>query len=334
MELPDALQQAIDERGQSLGLRSLIEAREELTQRYRSSHQPFITSDAQREAYLITRLPATYAAIYTVLQAIREQTPALNIKSVLDLGAGPGTAMWAICEHWPHLEQITLIEKDFALAKLGKGLASYSPHPAIRNAHWEITDLEKERPIGDYDLVLFSYSIGELPPSFLLPLTEAYRNKAKQLFIVIEPGTPIGFERIRLIRRHLIDLGGHLIAPCPHQLDCPMADGDWCHFSVRIPRSFLHRRLKGGSLGYEDEKFSYVASTQVPFALPSSRILNHPLRHSGHIKLKLCTNQGVQWPIISKKNKELYQLARKREWGEVFSFDQLQRENKKREEER
>lgn len=332
MQLPEALQQAIQERAQSFGLRPLFEAREELTQRYRSSHQQFITKDAQREAYLITRLPATYAAIYATLKAIREQAPTLEIKSVLDVGAGPGTAMWALCEHWPAIEQITLIEKDLSFANLGKMLALNSPYEVIRKAHWEIGDIEKEQPSASYDLVIFSYSIGELPSSCLLPLTEAYQKRAKQLFVVIEPGTPMGFERIRLIRRHLIDLGGHLIAPCPHQLACPMADGDWCHFSARIPRSSLHRRLKGGSLGYEDEKFSYVAATRSPFSLPSSRILSQPLHHSGHIKLKLCTDQGVQWPIVSKKRKELYQLARKRDWGDVFPFDQFQREKKEKEE--
>lgn len=320
MELPEALQQALHERTQSFGLRSLVEAREELTQRYRSSHSQFIANEAQREAYLIARLPATYAAIDRTLRAIREQAPSLEIKSILDLGAGPGTAMWALCEHWPSIEQITLVEKDLAFVELGKELASHSPHLAIRQACWEKGDLEKGLPSGNYDLILFSYSIGELPPSFLLPLTEASYKIAKQLFIIIEPGTPVGFERIRLIRRHLIDLGGHLIAPCPHQLACPMAGGDWCHFSARIPRSSLHRRLKGGSLGYEDEKFSYVAATKHPFPLPSSRILSPPSHHSGHVKLKLCTDKGVQQPIISRKSGELYQLARKRAWGDVFPF--------------
>lgn len=85
-----------------------------------------------------------------------------------------------------------------------------------------------------------------------------------------------------------------------------------------MERSSLHRRLKGGTLGYEDEKFSYVAATKKPFSLPTSRILSQPSRHSGHVELKLCTPEGVQQPTISKKMGSLYKQARKADWGDVF----------------
>lgn len=97
-----------------------------------------------------------------------------------------------------------------------------------------------------------------------------------------------------------------------------MAGGDWCHFSARVERSSLHRRLKGGTLGHEDEKFSYVAATKHAFPFPASRVLREPVRHSGHVILKLCTEEGVKQPTISKKMGELYKQARKVEWGDVF----------------
>ena len=54
--------------------------------------------------------------------------------------------------------------------------------------------------------------------------------------------------------------------------------GDWCHFAVRLACSVEHRRLKGGQLAYEDEKFSSVAMTRVPERWPASRIVRRPVR--------------------------------------------------------
>jgi ribosomal protein RSM22 (predicted rRNA methylase) len=319
MQIPTSLQMAIDQVTQSLGLRQLMEAREELTKRYREPRagSQLITTDAQRQAYVISRLPATYAAIQATLSAIQERAH-LAIKSVLDLGAGPGTGMWAMCENFSEVEKVTLFEKDLALLTIGKQLAQFSEQIAIRLADWQEVDLEKLSDLPAHDCILLSYSIGELNPQKIEPFIDLCWKSAKQLLLIVEPGTPAGFERIRLIRRQLIDRGAHLIAPCPHHLACPMEGGDWCHFAARIERSSRHRQLKGGSLGYEDEKFSYVAATKIPFPLPASRILRQPLRHSGHIVLKLCTPEGVQYPTVSKKMGALYKQARKAEWGDTF----------------
>jgi ribosomal protein RSM22 (predicted rRNA methylase) len=320
MQLPHCLQSAIDHVTESLGIKQLMKAREELTRRYRQpSSSQFMTTDVQRQAYVVSRLPATYAALQSALRAIQERAD-LSIRSVLDLGAGPGTAMWAACENFPEIETVTLVEKDSALSHIGKRLAQFSQHSAVRSANWLEADLEQLKDLPTHDLIILSYSIGELKPQTTESLMHLCWHSAKQLLLVVEPGTPIGFERIRLMRRHLIEWGAYLIAPCPHHVACPMAGGDWCHFSARVERSSLHRRLKGGSLGHEDEKFSYVAATKTAFPFPASRVLRQPVRHSGHIILKLCTDEGVQQRTISKKMGELYKQARKVEWGDVFSL--------------
>lgn len=315
MNLPEQLQKAIEAITENFATRDISEARKELSERYRKQKQNFITSEEQRCAYLAARLPATYAAVYHTMQEVQSRAPDSGIKTLLDLGAGPGTAMWAACEVFPLIEQITLMELDQDLASLGKRLASFSEHQSIREALWKPEDLTRPSAYEQHDLVVLSYSIGELPAASIKPLIEACWQATKQFLVIIEPGTPAGFERIRSIRSHLIALGSHLVAPCPHANACPMTGGDWCHFSQRIERSSLHRRLKEGSLGYEDEKFSYVAVSKTFCPLPRGRVLRHPLKRSGHTNVTLCTLEGVKQEVISKRNPELYKLARKWEWG-------------------
>ncbi len=94
------------------------------------------------------------------------------------------------------------------------------------------------------------------------------------------------------------------------------AAGDWCHFSQRLQRSAEHRRAKGGSLGYEDEKFSYFVAAKAAVELPRARIVRHPLKHKGHVQLVLCTPEGLRRQTVSKSQNEAYREARDARWGD------------------
>lgn len=320
MFLPEELQQAIEAEVEPYGWQEMTEAREDLTDRYRQRTQKgrFMSTEAHRYSYVVTRMPATYAVVVTVLEEIKARLPDLEIKSVLDLGAGPGTAMWAASEVFPSIQKITLIEQDDQLMALGKRLASYSQNPAIATADWQPGNLEALTIKGSYDLIILSYSVGELSTQAIPKLMQACWD-AGQLLVVIEPGTPKGFGVIHDIRTQLIALQSHMVAPCPHTVACPMAQaGDWCHFAARVDRSFLHRRLKGGTLPYEDEKFSYVSVSKFPAQLPQTRVLRPPLKRSGHVCLTLCTAEGLKHETVSKRSPELYKQAKKLEWGSVY----------------
>ena len=96
------------------------------------------------------------------------------------------------------------------------------------------------------------------------------------------------------------------------------AVGDWCHFAARVERTAIHRQIKGGALGHEDEKFSYVVFSRMPFATASTRIVRHPQKRSGHVQLRLCTSQGLRDQIIGKSQKEIYKRARVAAWGDPW----------------
>lgn len=320
MHLPPFLQQAIEKLVESLKGEALLQAREELSQRYLTPHQknPYMTSHAQRISYIATRMPATYAVISNVIKILQAQMPEFNPQTLLDLGSGPGTALWAVGPLFPSLSQATLVERDQELITIGEQLALGHEERKI-DVEWKIANLENTPEFSPHDLVVFSYSLGELSKEKMEEIVQQAWRKTNHVLLLIEPGTPAGFERIRRLRELLIEKGGYMIAPCPHSNTCPLAENDWCHFSSRLERTSLHRLLKKGALGYEDEKYSYVAFAKEPVPLPSYRILRHPEHHSGHHRLTLCSREGIEKKIFSKKMGALYKETKKLEWGASFS---------------
>ncbi|AYG83227.1 hypothetical protein DWB77_05423 [Streptomyces hundungensis] len=138
--------------------------------------------------------------------------------------------------------------------------------------------------------------------------------------VIVEPGTPDGYARIIEARDRLIAAGLHIAAPCPHSAACPIEPGtDWCHFSARVSRSSLHRQVKGGSLAYEDEKFSYLAATRFPPEPAAARVIRRPQIRKGQVLLELCTAQEqLRRETVSKRHGTLYRAARDAEWGDSW----------------
>ena len=100
-----------------------------------------------------------------------------------------------------------------------------------------------------------------------------------------------------------------------------MEGTNWCHFKERLKRSSLHRELKEGELGYEDEKYSYVILSKQFHKLGGKRILRHPQKRGGHISFELCTEEGLQKKIVSKKQGQIFREAKKLKWGDHVGED-------------
>ena len=317
MQLPQALAAAVQEITSSFSGSDLTCAASELTGAYRGQRRgrPQL-DDLHRAAYLVTRLPATYAVLARILHECRQTFFQLQIDSLLDLGSGPGTALWATAAAFPELKQATLLENSSPWIEIGKRLAASSNHAAIRGTDWKLGSVTDQLPKESFDLVTILYVLNELNTEQRLSTIEAAWQRTTKLLVIVEPGTPAGFLNIRALRKVLIVKSANIVAPCPHSLECPMSGNNWCHFAERLPRGQEHRLLKNATLGYEDEKYSYVAFSREPVSLPDARILRHPRKHSGHVELELCTVGGLKSETVSRKQGALYKRARKAEWGD------------------
>ncbi len=319
MQLPVELRQALERELAGVDGRELARASAELTESYRGggAGKWAIASPAQRVAYAAVRMPATYAANLAVMRELKLRAPETKIHTLLDLGAGPGTALWAAAQSWPDLQRATLVERDIGFIDLGKRLSAETAFQF--ESQWMGQEL-RQFTGGPHDAVLLSYVIGELREDALRELLRRAWTATAQALLVIEPGTPEGYRRVLAAREFLIGLGAELAAPCPHEEECPMLSrpGEWCHFAARVERTAMHRKIKGGTLGHEDEKFSYVIFCRQPMARAGARIVRHPLRHKGHVQLELCAREGLKRETVTRKAGASYRAARNAEWGDAW----------------
>jgi ribosomal protein RSM22 (predicted rRNA methylase) len=271
-------------------------------QRSRAARTP-----AQVAAYLAYRAPATFAAAASVFRQVARQRPEWRPQSLLDVGAGPGVAVWAAVEQWPSLTELALVEIEPAMIAAGREL--------LPDANWMEGDATSAR--GPADLVVASYVLGELDDS-ASSVRDLWEQTADTV-VVVEPGTPAGYRRVLDARAAVLAAGGRTVAPCPHDLPCPLRPDDWCHFAVRLPRSKLHRHAKGVELGYEDEKFSYAALSREPAPKAAGRIIRQPQARSGHVNLVTCEPDGIHRRTVSRKQGVLYKDARGAAWGDAFA---------------
>ncbi|MBM3207889.1 MAG: hypothetical protein FJZ57_04715 [Chlamydiae bacterium] len=320
MQLPQQLQESIENRLLNQSIHQISEASSCLSEKYRQGvkNDGYVQTNQERMAYILSRMPATYASIVTVFKELRDRMPSFNPKSFFDLGSGPGTGLWAADTVFPNLIQYSAWEIDDEFNKLSALLTE--EHLVLKNTIRKRKNLELDRDFFSADLVLLSYAIGEIPSQYWESIFSDIWKNVNHSLVIVEPGTPIGYERILKIRDILLRQDAHLIAPCPHSSKCPLQKPDWCHFYARVERSALHRKIKNASLNYEDEKFSYLVFSKHPIEKNiNARILRYPQVLKGHTKLITCDkSQIIQNLTITKKEKEKYKLAKKKDWGDSF----------------
>jgi len=279
--------------------------------------KPQLVTRQEHLAYAIFRMPATCAALGSIFRSILEQLPHFFPLSVCDLGAGPGTAGLALETVFEGTVPITCFERDSSFIEIGKQF--------LPQAQWKQQDIDHFQAGSEkFDLVVASYVLGEVQPDTFENVVKQAWVATRGLFVIAEPGTPQGYATILKCRKLLLSWGGTIVAPCPHQKDCPLEGSDWCHFSARLGRSRLHRLIKGGTLGYEDEKFSYLVVSKEPFIpqIPYSRILREPKKCDKGIELALCCPDGTaKLRKFTMSEKSLFKLVKKLNWGDVLPDD-------------
>lgn len=268
-------------------------------------------------AYALSRMPATYAAVRTVLAEIAKRAPGFAPRTLLDAGAGPGTAAWAAAEAYD-LAAVTLVDNSPAFLELAAALGR--EHPRMAAAERVAGDLTRLDLGGRrFDLAICAYALTELADGAVAEVAGQLWDNCGGVLAIVEPGRPRDYQRLMQVRDRLLAAGARMVAPCPHQGPCPLAPPDWCHFSVRLPRSREHMRAKGASLAYEDEKFSYlvVARPEIEAVPAAARILRPPVVKKYSITLATCRRDGIGEEVALKRDAEAFRRVRRLGWGDA-----------------
>lgn len=341
-DLPPVLRTALDKKKQGLSRSDAAARAAAISQTYRSGGgSSTIRNESDALAYALARMPATYAAVAASLNALRKIRPEFTPLCLLDIGAGPGTATWAAAQAFESLDAFSAIDANPALRSLALDLVRDDLRlSALNYAQREASAGLRDAP-ESADLVIASYVIGELGTDRRAALAELMWTATRDTLIVVEPGTPAGYRRILGLRHQLIARGAHVIAPCPHNEECPLAafpdetgnaspreiasrqnaTPDWCHFVQRLPRSRAHKHIKGAELPFEDEKFSYVVLARSPARQRPARVLAPPMVTKAAMRLKLCRPDGSAGvTTFPRRDKTSYARVRRIDWGDAVNL--------------
>ncbi|MBM3520574.1 MAG: SAM-dependent methyltransferase, partial [Alphaproteobacteria bacterium] len=249
------------------------------------------SSSVDTSAYLTARLPATYAAVSAVLAEVNRLRPLFQPRTMVDAGAGPGSGSWAAARRWETIGDFTLVDRDSRFLDLAGKLLATSGEASLAAARLVLGNFADMTSRGD--LVICSYALAEVPLERVARVAERLWQSTNELLVLVEPGTPAGFDRILAARRQLLAMGTHMVGPCAGTRECPLQAPDWCHFAVRLARDRRHMHAKGAVVPFEDEKFSWLAVSRQPGAAAAARVLAPPRRGKAAIGLKLCTPTGL-----------------------------------------
>lgn len=319
VELPAALRAAVARELEGVSRKGLAERAQRASAAYRAGRGSagVIREADDALAYALARLPATYAACASVFAEAAARAPGFAPQRLLDAGAGPAAASWAALEAWPDIATVAWLDESPSFLAIAARLAADGP-PAMRRADPQRCDLAAAAA-WPADLVACSYALAEIAPERQAAVVAGLWAACEGLLALVEPGTPAGFQRLRAAREALIGAGAEILAPCPAAAGvCPMAGADWCHFSVRLPRSRDHRLAKGAELPFEDEPFAYLLAARPGIGAPAAaRVLAPPRAGKPGIELKLCNRSGLETRFAPRRDKPAYSVARRLGWGDA-----------------
>ncbi|MBQ9792791.1 MAG: methyltransferase domain-containing protein [Clostridia bacterium] len=279
-----------------------------------------VSSKNQALSYVSSRMPETSVIIDSVLDKINQLIDIkTEIQSVIDLGSGTGSALWAL-ENYVDKIDVFAVEKQEPMIKYSKELS--------KNLDLNISYIqedvlsEKVEKLNSADLVLESFMLNEMNAKDRTQTLDLMIKKANKYIVLIEPGTPVSYQKMMQDRAYLLSKDLQLVLPCMHNKNCPLKD-DYCNFTVRVNRTKALKQIKEGLLGYEDEKYFYLVFSKEEIQKDfNSIVIRKPVYRKSCIDLKLCKGDAtIQNTTITKNNKQNYAKAKDLKHGDLFNLN-------------
>lgn len=197
---------------------------------------PILRDRADVAAYAAYRMPATFEAVRSALEAFADAVPGWAPGGHLDLGGGTGAAAWAVTATWDGERPVTVL--DWAEPALALGREIAAANPALRNVQWQRSRIGAALTLESTDLVTVSYVLNELTAPDRTALVDAAAAAARAV-VIVEPGTPDGYARVIEARDRLIVMRLPHRRPLPAQRGLPHRPGHGLVPLLRPGQPFL-----------------------------------------------------------------------------------------------
>ena len=251
---------------------------------------------------------------------LRQWTPAA--RSVFDWGCGSGVAARRVISFFgtERFDSLSVWDHSPAACDFAADAASQA-FPMLRVAQATPGLLASDEPIG---LLVISHVLNELAPAALDRLRSLVARADSVLWV--EPGTCAVSRALGALREEFRPQF-QLVAPCTHQLACPiLAPGNerhWCHHFAPPPSEIFansHWVKFGQRAGIDLRSLPYcfLALDRSPRPAPApglSRVIGRPEHFKPYARVLNCDATGLaELTLLKRSDPALYkQLDRTRE---------------------
>ena len=274
-------------------------------------------------SYVAVRMNPIYSILHLIFSELRNDlASSAQPETLLDIGSGPGTALFAACSVWDGLSRLVAVERQSVFISIAKALVQEIQKAGelgmpYRNLSWERSSVSSLVSKERVDLSVASFMLGELSESDVLPCIDSIWSRTKRFFVIVEPGTMKGFARLAGVRMHLISKGAQIVAPCGGNWKC---QSKWCHFSERVTRTKLHQSIKEATLGYEDEHYCYLVASREALPFVGNRIVGTIRSNKFQTVVPVCSSEGggeLHDVTFAKRSQASeYRELKRSKWGE------------------
>lgn len=331
--LPTNIEQNIDSILKSEFAPDWIRSALRLSSEYRAervvSVKRFVKTKNDVFGYIALRSPSTYSQIYTALSQIKEVLPSWNPKTMLDIGSGPGTAIWAVSTIFPEIIKVTALEREAEFIEVGKRILSEHRNIIV---DWKNIDLtaEENSDANTYDIVVISSALNELDDKTQVKILNFAFERCNGVLLITEPGTPFGYSVFRNCAKILEAFSGDFIAP---YIGGKYVDSEEVQFSARIKRPDFQKRVRQNqrkqdhknnnrllpASDWEESNFYYFAYSKIPSEIfGKGRVIGNPSVNKGYVYIDILKSEAVSKIQILKRDKDAFKLSKKYKPGDLL----------------
>lgn len=268
-------------------------------------------------AYTFYFMPKTYISCLLAASNISLEKETLRI---LDVACGTGSASLAVLDIFsPEKAEIVLQDSNPTPIKLAEEFIR-KLHRNVSTKRVVCNGEDIHRYIkGNFDIILVSFSLFDIFGGN----TEDIKNWIRRVLfkyggiqVIIEPALK---SRARALMEIRDTFKESVVAPCTHNLPCPMLKSDWCHFGIKWNAPDVIRNgiyLVGGKP--PDINFSFIAFGDTSKTPKLIRLVSHRLPEKGRIRVFGCWNgKKVEIHVFKRDISETNSDIRRCEVGDL-----------------